>query len=172
MFGDYEGDGDGYRPVDASKHRWQTNIGWTDSRTLYPNWGIAAVEAAVTERRRILRMVYAIEDRRNIMRDRSSVASKYRWETRDAYDAAAKNRSITDAEVEVLSNTAWWAEQDYIRAERANSALFTASMRMQERLEAFDKADKHESVVVSAHWHGPHCQTCKDANLVLQALYK
>jgi len=170
MFGDYEGDGDGYRPVDARKHRWQENIGWTDSRTLYPNWGVAAVEAAVTERRRILKMVYTIEDRRAIMRDRSSAASRYRWETRDAYDKAAANRSVSDEAVEVLSNAAWWAEFDYNRAERANSALFTAYLRMQERLSEFDRADRHESVVIPAHWHGPYCQTCKDANAVLAAL--
>jgi len=170
MFGDYEGDGDGYQIHGSRPIKWQSVIGWTDSTTLYPNWGIAAVEAAREERRRILRMVYAIEDRRNILREASSKASRYRWETRDAYDKAAANRSISDEQVETLSNAAWWAEQDYIRAERGNSALFAAYFRMQERLSEFDKQDRHESVVIPAHWHGPYCQTCKDANAVLAAL--
>jgi len=162
--------GDGYRSHEPRLPRLEEVIGWTDSRTLHPEWGVAAVEAAREERRRILKMVYAIEERRDALREASSAASRVRWETRDAYDKAAANRAVPDEEVEVLSNTAWWAEQDYLRADRAYNALFSAASRMRERLSAFDKADNHESVVVPAHWHGPHCQTCKDASLVLQAL--
>ena len=77
---------------------------------------------------------------------------------------------MSDEDVAVLSNAAWWAQADYARADRAYTALFNAAYRMGERLAEFDRADKHESVPVAAHWHGPHCQTCKDANLALAAL--
>ena len=170
MFGDYEGDGDGYQIHGSRPTKWQSVVGWTDSQTRYPQWCRGAVEAAREERRRILRMVYAIEDRCALLREASSAASRVRWETRDAYDAAARNRAVSDEEVTSLSNAAWWAAADYARADRAYNALSTAGYRMRERLTEFDRADKHEHVVVPAHWHGPHCQTCKDANAVLAAL--
>ena len=162
--------GDGYRSHQPRAPKWQEVIGWTDSQTMYPQWGIAAVEAAREERRRILRAVYACEDRSALLRDASSVASRLRWETRDAHEAAQRNWQVSDEEVETLSNAAWWAAFDYARADRAYNASFTAAYRMRDKLSEFDKKDKHESVVVPAHWHGAHCQTCKDANLALAAL--
>lgn len=162
--------GDGYRSHQPRMPRWQEVIGWTDSRTLHPQWAVPAVEAAREERRRILRMVYAIEDRCALLRDASSAASHLRWEKRDAFEAAQRNRAVSDQEVEVLSNAAWWAQADYDRANRAYNAISAAAYRMQDKLSAFDKADNHEHVSVGAHWHGPHCQTCKDANAALAAL--
>ena len=162
--------GDGYRSHEPRMPRWQDIIGWTDSQTMHPEWGKPAVEAARAARRQILRAVYACEDRHAILRDASSVASRLRWQTRDAHEAAQRNRQVSDEEVETLSNAAWWAAFDYARADRAYNAVFTAAYRMRERLAEFDKNDQHEHVLVPAHWHGPHCQTCKDANLALAAL--
>ena len=162
--------GDGYRSHEPRRPRLREVMGRMDSETIYPAWGVAAVKAAREERRRIQGWLYAIRDRRDLLRDASFAASRYRWETRDAYDKAAANQAVPDEEVEILSNTAWWAEQDYLRADRAYNALFDAYTRMRDRLTDFDARDKHEHVIVPAHWHGPHCQTCKDASLVLQAL--
>ena len=162
--------GDGYRSHEPRPTRWQEVIGRTDGCKLYPEWVKPAVEAAREERRRILRMVAAIEERKRLVGNLSDETSRLRWQTRDDHEAAQRNRAVSDEAVEVLSNAAWWAAFDNARAERAHSALFDAVWRMRERLAAFDRAHNYEHVVVGAHWHGPHCQTCKDANLALKAL--
>ena len=166
----YEDIGDGYRSHEPRAPKWQGLTSQTQLRRLYPEWVKPAMEAARVARRAILKAISAIEERKRVVRDASSVASQLRWEKRDAFETAQRDRAVSDEDVAVLSNAAWWAQVDYDRAERAHSALFTAAYRMQDRLEAFDKADKHEHVVVPAHWHEYGCQTCKDANLALAAL--
>ena len=162
--------GDGYRSHELRPTRWQEIIGRTDVCRLYPEWVKPAVEAARVERRRLLIAISAAEERKRLMGEVSDEASRLRWETRNAHEAGQRNRAVSDEDVEVLSDTAWWAQAEYNRTDRAYTALCNALYRTRERLEAFDKASTHEHVSVAAHWHGPHCQTCKDANLALQAL--
>jgi hypothetical protein len=158
--------GDGYQLHESRPVRWQEVIGWTESSTRYPAFAASLQES----RRKILIAVYAIEDRRDILRDASSAASKHRWQTRDAYDASARNLSISDEEVAVLSNAAWWAEQDYARADRAHNALFAAGWRMRDKLAVVDRDLQKVAVTTNAHWHAARCQICKDAELALAAL--
>ena len=162
--------GDGYRRHEPRAPKWQGLTSQMPQRKLYPEWGKPAVAAAGVARRLLLVAISATEERKRIIDDAQSDASRARWQTRNAFEAAQRNRAVSDEDVAVLSNTAWWAEADYARASRADSALFDAVYRMRERLSAFDKADKHECVVVPAHWHEYGCQTCKDASLALAAL--
>ena len=166
----YEDIGDGYRSHEPRAPKWQGLTSQTPELRLYPEWVKPAMEAARVARRAILKAISAIEDRKAILSDASWEASRLRWETRDAHEAAQRDRAVSDEDVAILSNAAWWAAFDYARAEKAHSALFDAVYRMRDRLEAFDKADKHEHVLVAAHWHEYGCQTCKDANLALAAL--
>jgi len=166
MFGDYDGDGDGYQIHGSRRVRWQDHIGWISSSTVYPTWGAYLVE----ERRRLLNCSYRIEERRNALREASSAASAYRWQTRDAYDKAAANRSISDKDVEVLSNTAWWAEQDYLRADKACNALFNALWKWQEKIRDIDKILEKIAITTPPHWHSSNCGICKEAAAALAAL--